>query len=70
MSADDDDVISRHTGGSRGYDEHRIILVDKEKRLGKPPIFKEIFLETHLVKESKKKFWDGLYDENLDKAGF
>ncbi|KAM0034135.1 hypothetical protein Hdeb2414_s0016g00493911 [Helianthus debilis subsp. tardiflorus] len=25
--ADSDDVISRHTGGSMGYDEHRIILV-------------------------------------------
>ncbi|KAL8230133.1 hypothetical protein R6Q59_000538 [Mikania micrantha] len=67
MSADDEDVISRHTGGSRGYDEHRIIL---EKKLGKPPTFKELFLATHLVKESKKKFWDGLYDESLDGAVF
>ncbi|KAL8253532.1 hypothetical protein R6Q59_031753 [Mikania micrantha] len=67
MSVDDEDVISRHAGGSRGYDEHRIIL---EKRLGKPPTFKELFLATHLVKESKKKFWDGLYDESLDGAVF
>ncbi|KAD4584569.1 hypothetical protein E3N88_22170 [Mikania micrantha] len=67
MSVDDEDVISRHTGDSRGYDEHRMIL---EKRLGKPPTFKELFLATHLVKESKKKFWDGLYDESLDEAVF
>ncbi|KAL8231393.1 hypothetical protein R6Q57_001171 [Mikania cordata] len=41
-----------------------------EKKLGKPPTFKELFLATHLVKESKKKFWDGLYDESLDGAVF
>ncbi|KAL8198115.1 hypothetical protein R6Q57_024200 [Mikania cordata] len=41
-----------------------------EKKLGKPPTFKELFLATHLVKESKKKFWDGLYDESLDGAMF
>ncbi|KAD6119167.1 hypothetical protein E3N88_10438 [Mikania micrantha] len=41
-----------------------------EKRLGKPPTFKEFFLAIHLVKESKTKFWDGLYDESLDEAVF
>ncbi|MFS7904931.1 putative transposase, Ptta/En/Spm, plant [Helianthus anomalus] len=51
--ADSDGVISRHTGGSRGYDEHRIIL---EQTLGRPPTFKELFLTTHLIKESKKIF--------------
>ncbi|KAL8265926.1 hypothetical protein R6Q59_003270 [Mikania micrantha] len=65
MSTDDEDVISRHTGGSRGYDEHRMIL-----KLGRPPTFKELFLATHLVKESKKKFWDGLYDESFGEAVF
>ncbi|KAJ0912676.1 putative transposase, Ptta/En/Spm, plant [Helianthus annuus] len=64
---DNDDVISRHTGGSRGYDEHRIIL---ERALGRPPTFRELFLATHLTKESKKIFWDGLYDESLDGAEF
>ncbi|KAL8222771.1 hypothetical protein R6Q57_020170, partial [Mikania cordata] len=43
---------------------------EDEKRLGKPPTFKELFLAIHLVKESKKKFWDGLYDESLDGAVF
>ncbi|KAD7117783.1 hypothetical protein E3N88_05051 [Mikania micrantha] len=43
---------------------------EDEKRLGKSPTFKELFLATHLVKESKKKFWDGLYDESLDEAVF
>ncbi|KAJ0615597.1 putative transposase, Ptta/En/Spm, plant [Helianthus annuus] len=65
--ADSDDVISRHTGGSRGYDEHRIIL---ERILGRPPTFKELFLATHLTKESKKKFWAGMYDESLAGAEF
>uniref|UniRef100_A0A251SXL4 Putative transposase, Ptta/En/Spm, plant n=2 Tax=Helianthus annuus TaxID=4232 RepID=A0A251SXL4_HELAN len=60
---DNDDVISRHTGGSRGYDEHRIIL---ERALGRPPTFRELFLATHLTKESKKDFWDGLFDESLE----
>ncbi|KAM0064615.1 putative transposase, Ptta/En/Spm, plant [Helianthus debilis subsp. tardiflorus] len=64
---DNDDVISRYTGGSRGYDEHRIIL---ERALGRPPTFRELFLATHLTKESKKIFWDGLYDESLDGAEF
>ncbi|KAL8198005.1 hypothetical protein R6Q57_029960 [Mikania cordata] len=36
----------------------------------KPPTFKELFPATHLVKESKKKFWDGVYDEGLDEAVF
>ncbi|KAF5787648.1 putative transposase, Ptta/En/Spm, plant [Helianthus annuus] len=64
---DNDDVISRHTRGSRGYDEHRIIL---ERALGRPPTFRELFLATHLTKESKKDFWDGLFDESLEGAEF
>ncbi|MFS8027012.1 hypothetical protein Hanom_Chr16g01493461 [Helianthus anomalus] len=64
---DNDDVISRHTGGFRGYDEHRIIL---ERALGRPPTFRKLFLATHLTKESKKNFWGGLYDESLDGAEF
>ncbi|KAL8227704.1 hypothetical protein R6Q57_015288 [Mikania cordata] len=67
ISADEEDVISRHTGGSKGYDEHLIIL---EKKLGRPPTFKELFLSTHLVKESKKKFREGLYEESLDEVVF
>ncbi|KAJ0622483.1 putative transposase, Ptta/En/Spm, plant [Helianthus annuus] len=65
--ADSDDVISQHTGGSRGYDEHRITL---ERTLGRPPTFKELFLATHLTKESKKNFWAGMYDESLEVAEF
>ncbi|KAF5788906.1 putative transposase, Ptta/En/Spm, plant [Helianthus annuus] len=65
--ADSDGVISRHTGGSRGYDEHRIIL---ERTLGRSPTIKELFLATHLTKESKKKFWAGMYDESLEGADF
>ncbi|KAJ0472052.1 putative transposase, Ptta/En/Spm, plant [Helianthus annuus] len=66
---DNNDVISRHTGGggSRGYDEHRIIL---ERALGRSPTFRELFLATHLTKESKKDFWDGLFDESLEGLSF
>ncbi|KAJ0860507.1 hypothetical protein HanRHA438_Chr13g0624411 [Helianthus annuus] len=41
-----------------------------ERALGQPPTFRELFLATHLTKESKKNFWDGLYDESLDGAEF
>ncbi|KAJ0683147.1 putative transposase, Ptta/En/Spm, plant [Helianthus annuus] len=65
--ADSDGVISRHTGGSRGYDEHHIIL---ERTLGRSPTIKELFLATHLTKESKKNFWARMYDESLEGADF
>ncbi|KAI3764758.1 hypothetical protein L2E82_14774 [Cichorium intybus] len=48
--------ISRHTGGSIGYDEHRIRLTAK---LGRPPRFLELFFQTHLDKASKMKYLDG-----------
>ncbi|KAL4578286.1 hypothetical protein LXL04_014407 [Taraxacum kok-saghyz] len=49
----------RHTGGSMGYDEHRIRL---EKQLNRPIMFHELFLHTHLTKKGKKMFWAGDYD--------
>ncbi|KAI3782327.1 hypothetical protein L2E82_12370 [Cichorium intybus] len=48
--------ISRHTGGSIGYDEHRIRLT---AQLGRPPRFLELFFQTHLDKASKMKYFDG-----------
>ncbi|KAI3524130.1 hypothetical protein L1887_02782 [Cichorium endivia] len=48
--------ISRHTGGSIGYDEHRIRLT---AQLGRPPRFLELFFQTHLDKASKMKYLDG-----------
>ncbi|KAK9067541.1 hypothetical protein SSX86_011652 [Deinandra increscens subsp. villosa] len=56
MSADSSGAISRHTGGSMGYDEHRIVL---KRNLGRDPTFKELFFATHLTKDSKKKFLSG-----------
>ncbi|KAJ0621800.1 hypothetical protein HanIR_Chr01g0012811 [Helianthus annuus] len=41
-----------------------------ERALGWPPTFRELFLATHLTKESKKDFWDGLFDESLEGAEF
>ncbi|KAK9079957.1 hypothetical protein SSX86_001632 [Deinandra increscens subsp. villosa] len=51
-SADSNGKISRHTAGSIGYDEIRVRLRDL---WGKEPSYKEIFLYTHLNKESKAK---------------
>ncbi|KAD5961112.1 hypothetical protein E3N88_12585 [Mikania micrantha] len=48
--------ISRHTGGSRGYDECRLRL---RVKLGKEPTFLELFPDTHLNKRRKKGFWNG-----------
>ncbi|KAD4585539.1 hypothetical protein E3N88_23140 [Mikania micrantha] len=61
MKVDSSGSISRHTGGSFGYDEHRIRL---EIKLGKKPTFKQLFLHTHLKKESKAKYWVVYYDDN------
>ncbi|KAJ0790340.1 hypothetical protein HanPI659440_Chr05g0214351 [Helianthus annuus] len=41
-----------------------------ERTLGPSPTIKELFLATHLTKESKKKFWAGMYDESLEGADF
>ncbi|XP_076890885.1 uncharacterized protein LOC143542109 [Bidens hawaiensis] len=51
-----DGSISQHTGGSIGFDEHRIRL---EKEHGRKVKWIEVFLDTHLSKESKKKYWVG-----------
>ncbi|KAD6119269.1 hypothetical protein E3N88_10540 [Mikania micrantha] len=61
MKGHDSGEMSRHTGGSIGYDEHRFRL---EIKLGRPPTFKELFLHTHLKKDSKAKFWAGNYDDS------
>ncbi|KAL8204558.1 hypothetical protein R6Q57_010181 [Mikania cordata] len=61
MKVDSSGSISRHTGGSVGYDEHHIRL---EIKLGKKPTFKQLFLHTHLKKESKAKYWVEYYDDN------
>ncbi|KAL8239997.1 hypothetical protein R6Q59_016564 [Mikania micrantha] len=67
MKVDSSGSISRHTGGSVGYDEHRIRL---EIKLGKKPTFKQLFLHTHLKKESKAKYWVGYYDDNPEGMEF
>ncbi|KAD3067611.1 hypothetical protein E3N88_35491 [Mikania micrantha] len=58
---------ARANGGSVGYDEHRIRL---EIKLGKKPTFKQLFLHTHLKKESKAKYWVGYYDDNPEGMEF
>ncbi|KAL8231875.1 hypothetical protein R6Q57_001653 [Mikania cordata] len=67
MKVDSSGSISRHTGGSVGYDEHRIRL---EIKLGKKPTFKQVFLHTHLKKEYKAKYWVGYYDDNPEGMEF
>nr|KAJ0189664.1 hypothetical protein LSAT_V11C800422440 [Lactuca sativa] len=59
MSGDDTDTVSRHTGGSRGYDQYRLELQKELKRI---PTFLELFLITHLTAEAKKKFKAKDYD--------
>ncbi|KAK1429996.1 hypothetical protein QVD17_12403 [Tagetes erecta] len=67
-SADSSGKRSRHTGGSVGFDEHRIRLKTK---LGREPSFGEVFLETHLIKESKIKLWAGeLQINNMEGMNF
>ncbi|KAL8248859.1 hypothetical protein R6Q59_005727 [Mikania micrantha] len=67
MKGHDSGEMSRHTGGSIGYDEHRFRL---EIKLGRPPTFKELFLHTHLKKDSKAKFWAGNYDDSPEGMEF
>ncbi|XP_052622187.1 uncharacterized protein LOC111897093 [Lactuca sativa] len=59
MSGDDTGTVSRHTGGSRGYDQYRLELQKELKRI---PTFLELFLITHLTAEAKKKFKAKDYD--------
>ncbi|KAK9059108.1 hypothetical protein SSX86_021727 [Deinandra increscens subsp. villosa] len=59
---------SRHTGGSMGFDEHRIQL---EKRNSGPVGFDWVFIDTHATKECKKRLRAGEIDVNdLDKLEF
>ncbi|KAL8249718.1 hypothetical protein R6Q59_006586 [Mikania micrantha] len=58
-STDSSGLTSRHTGGSIGFDEHRINM---KKKLGKDPCFLQLFLNTHLTMKSKAK----LLDEDFD----
>ncbi|KAM0072987.1 putative transposase, Ptta/En/Spm, plant [Helianthus debilis subsp. tardiflorus] len=53
--------ISRHTGGSIGFDEHCIRL---ERKYGRKVKWIEVYFDTHLKKESKKKYWAGELDIN------
>ncbi|KAL8258835.1 hypothetical protein R6Q59_026788 [Mikania micrantha] len=41
-----------------------------EIKLGRPPTFKELFLHTHLKKDSKAKFWAGNYDDSPEGMEF
>ncbi|KAK1408335.1 hypothetical protein QVD17_40016 [Tagetes erecta] len=67
-SADKGGKTSRHTGGSIGYDEHRIRL---KRKWGREPSFKELFLATHLKKKSKARFFAGeLGLNNLEELVF
>ncbi|KAD5803399.1 hypothetical protein E3N88_14759 [Mikania micrantha] len=58
-SSDSNGITSCHTGGSIGFDEHRINM---KKKLGKDPSFLQVFLDTHLTTESKAKLWAGKLD--------
>ncbi|KAD4584348.1 hypothetical protein E3N88_21949 [Mikania micrantha] len=60
--------LSRHTGGSMGFDEHRIRL-DKQK--GKMVGYELVFIDTHATKETKKRLRDGEINVNdLDELEF
>ncbi|CAI9302089.1 unnamed protein product [Lactuca saligna] len=59
MSGDDTGTVSRHTGGSRGYDQYRLELQKEVKHI---PTFLELFLITHLTAEANKKFKAKDYD--------
>ncbi|KAL8239294.1 hypothetical protein R6Q59_015861 [Mikania micrantha] len=62
------DKSSRHTAGSIGYDEYRVRL---RKIMRKEPNYKDIFLMTHLNKDSKAKFLAGeLSINSLDEMDF
>ncbi|KAL8231165.1 hypothetical protein R6Q57_000943 [Mikania cordata] len=62
------DKSSRHTAGSIGYDEYRVRL---RKIMRKEPNYKDIFLMTHLNKDSKAKFLAGELSVNsLDEMDF
>ncbi|KAK1419883.1 hypothetical protein QVD17_29303 [Tagetes erecta] len=47
--------LSRHTGGSMGFDEHRIRL---EKQKGGKVGYDLVFVDTHATKETKKRLRD------------
>ncbi|KAF5815993.1 putative transposase, Ptta/En/Spm, plant [Helianthus annuus] len=60
--------LCRHTGGSKGFDEHRRNL---EKIKGKKVGFAEVLLHTHATKECKKRLNDGEISANdYDKLEF
>ncbi|KAL8229496.1 hypothetical protein R6Q57_014396 [Mikania cordata] len=60
--------LSRHIGGSMGYDEHRIKL-DKQK--GKKVGYELVFIDTHATKETKKRLREGEININdLDELEF
>ncbi|KAL8257902.1 hypothetical protein R6Q59_029943 [Mikania micrantha] len=60
--------LSRHTGGSMGFDEHRIKL-DKQK--GKKVGYELVFIDTHATKDTKKRLREGEININdLDELEF
>ncbi|KAK9070858.1 hypothetical protein SSX86_009426 [Deinandra increscens subsp. villosa] len=67
-TCDSSGTTFRHTGGSIGYDEHRINL---KMKLGIEPSFKLIFLYTHLHRESKERLISGDIDvHSIDEMRF
>ncbi|KAL8247721.1 hypothetical protein R6Q59_008937 [Mikania micrantha] len=60
--------LSRHTGGSMGFDKHRIHL---EKQKGKTVGFELVFIDTHATKDTKKRLRSGEINTNdLDELEF
>ncbi|KAL4582426.1 hypothetical protein LXL04_006975 [Taraxacum kok-saghyz] len=53
---DSEGGTARHTGGSIGFDEHRVRL---RKLLGREPDWIDVFLQTHLTAASKAKYFAG-----------
>ncbi|KAL8249306.1 hypothetical protein R6Q59_006174 [Mikania micrantha] len=64
MKVDRSGSISRHTSGSMS-----IVFVWK-LNWAKNPTFEQLFLHTHLKKESKAKYWVGFYDDNPEGMEF
>ncbi|KAI3675746.1 hypothetical protein L1987_85339 [Smallanthus sonchifolius] len=60
--------ISRHTGGSMGFDERRIRL---KKQKGGLVSYKFVFIDTHATKETKKRLREGeISIDDLDQLEF
>ncbi|KAL4583616.1 hypothetical protein LXL04_008194 [Taraxacum kok-saghyz] len=62
---DSSGCTARHTGGSIGYEEHRLKL---KELTGEEPAYMDVFCKVNLTAESKKKYFEGDKEVPLDFA--